>query len=90
MIVTQHAITRWREYTGSKQPEDKIATKVEQLVQQAKQIQLKGKYTVYQLIAHKGKDATYVKHYDTNFVFVIVNDKVVTLYPHKSDQFVEV
>lgn len=81
MIVTNHAIEKWRERTGSKYSEEKVVKKILTGVYTGKEVFPKGKYKVLKLLRHKCEPAKYV--YNWGLIFVVVGKHIVTV--HKND-----
>lgn len=83
--ITKHALERYRSRIAKKQPPDVAAKKIKQMLDRAKEVELKNGWRVIQLINHNFKDARYFK--DNQWMLVVVGDAVVTIYKEEAGRW---
>jgi hypothetical protein len=77
--ITKHAIERFRTRSGRKNQSMAVAQqKIANMLDSAKEVQLKPEYLATQLINHGFKEARYFKHCD--WMLVVAGESVVTCY----------
>ena len=86
MKVTQHAIHRWRERTGSKHPDDKIRVKILDLVATGEEVVIKKRFRLLALLDHGCDEAKYMKA-TNGMILVVANGAVVTIHNGKADRW---
>jgi len=84
--VTNHAVNRWRERTGSKHADEKIRVKIRGMVDAGEEMEMKKKFRVLALIDHRFDDAKYIRG-KNGMIFVVVNDTVVTIHNGRADRW---
>jgi len=83
--VTQHAIDRFRERSGSNKGDQTIINRMTTRLQDAEEMELKERYRINELLAH-GTPARYFKHAD--IIFVIEGGAVVTAHNGQADRWI--
>lgn len=82
VIVTDHAIQRFREWTGSKKGDKEVAEKIQNLLGKAEPLEARPDWLVTRMIKTGFKEIE--PYYFRGFLFIVVIDdgkrKVVTLY----------
>jgi hypothetical protein len=85
MTVTNHAIKRFRERTGSKKSDDKIRTRLLTILSNAKEVRLKKKFRVAALLNHHLRDARYFQL--GGFVLVVEGDCLSTIHRGEANRW---
>ena len=86
MKVSEHAMKRWKERTGSKQSEEKAAEKILDLVASGEKVQLKKRFRVIALLNHRCEESEYVRA-TNGMIFVVANEVVVTIHNGVADRW---
>jgi hypothetical protein len=79
LIVTKHAIDRYKERTGKDLPDEYIADRIRSSIRKAKEVKHKNSIlSARSLIDHGYEKAIYFKY--RKLIFVIVDNTVVTVH----------
>lgn len=85
--VAPHAIQRWKERTGAKGGEEKIARRLRNLLARAEEVKLKRKYRLKTLCTYRGQEARYFLH-DGQYIFVVTENRVLrTVHTGTADRW---
>jgi len=84
LIPSNHAAKRWMERTGSADPREAYKS-FREAIDYSVEVSLKPKYRAVALIDHKFKEAKYLKF--DNWIFVVVDNIIVTVYDNKTSRF---
>lgn len=77
-VISQHAVDRFRERSGSQQSEDKICKKLFEMADKATPVSLKEHLRVREMLYHDFQSALYLKFSD--WILVVVGNELVTIH----------
>lgn len=83
--ISQHAIERFRERTGSKKSDATVCERLASRIATAEEMELKPKFHVIEMIAH-GTHAQYWRSHD--LMFVVEAGTIVTIHYGEADRWV--
>ena len=78
MIISDHAISRFRKRTGSKADDEGIKSKIETLFKKSVEVELEPSFKALALLNNRLKPARYYSF--SQFIFVISEDVLVTIH----------
>lgn len=92
--VTDHAVEKWRAYSGSEGGSIRIKNKIVRMYKRSKEVYLKKQYRVKQLLNHKCRPARYFKIIlDPKNSYIFVTDEnrttIITIHDGAADKWVD-
>jgi hypothetical protein len=85
LVISNHAVRRWRERTGAKYSDDRVKSKMLALLAVAQRAELNPVNSVKALLNHDLEEADY--YMASNFVFVIVGNTIKTVHGNESGRW---
>jgi hypothetical protein len=85
VIISRHAIDRFRKRTGSKKSDDAIQKQLLRFLEDGKEVQPTGNYGVVQLLNHNLKPASYFAY--GSFILVVEDNVLVTIHSNESKRW---
>lgn len=82
--ITQHAVARWKERTGSKKSDIGVANRLSEAVAFGHEWELKPKFKLIEMLAH-GHHSQFYMH--GGMIFVVENKTLVTVHTGKADRW---
>jgi hypothetical protein len=80
MIITNHAVQRFREHTGVTYSDDKVRRKILKFYQNSHEVHAKPEYRVAALLNHDLQEARYYKYNWDAYILVVCGENIVTMH----------
>jgi len=78
MIITQHAINKFRQRTGCVCDDNEVKKRILKLYEKAEEVELKPEYRVIAILNHKCEPAKYLRF--AQFIFVCIDNVLKTIH----------
>lgn len=86
IVLSYHAITRFRERSGAKYSDKKLIRKLLTLIANSEECYLKPQFRVISLINNRFEETEYLRA-KNGWILVIVNNKLKTIHTGQSDRW---
>jgi len=86
IVLSYHAISRFRERSGAKYDEERIIKKLFELIDKSEEAQLRPRFKVIHLLNHNFEEAEYLMT-KNGWVLVIVKNELKTIHTNQSEKW---